>query len=334
MRKKSCRNGGNMSKIICDVCGTSYQESATQCPICGCARPLDEVHNVVSNDQKIVKPENYTYVKGGRFSKANVQKRLNGAAPVEIASNTKVGRQANSKLNKGDTGLVIAVCALLLAIIAVVIYIAVHFFAASDSNNNVDQPIQQTTTQAIETEAPTEAMKLCTGIVLSQTEVTLTSLGETVTLDVILTPDDTTDTLRFESADDLVATVTDNGTIEAVAVGEAVITVSCGEITAQCRVICNWVDAPTEPVTEPIGDVVTYLAPYKINKQDVSISVGETFQLKLTDANGEIVPVVWSPAVADICSVDGNSVTGQIKGRVEISTTYNGETYTCIVRVR
>ena len=32
-----------MSKIICDVCGTSYPESANQCPICGCVRSGDAV---------------------------------------------------------------------------------------------------------------------------------------------------------------------------------------------------------------------------------------------------------------------------------------------------
>jgi len=27
-----------MSKIICDICGTSYPETAESCPICGCSR--------------------------------------------------------------------------------------------------------------------------------------------------------------------------------------------------------------------------------------------------------------------------------------------------------
>ena len=26
-----------MSKIICDICGTSYPETEERCPICGCA---------------------------------------------------------------------------------------------------------------------------------------------------------------------------------------------------------------------------------------------------------------------------------------------------------
>ena len=27
-----------MSKIICDICGTSYPDTADCCPICGCSR--------------------------------------------------------------------------------------------------------------------------------------------------------------------------------------------------------------------------------------------------------------------------------------------------------
>ena len=60
-----------MSKIICDICGTSYADTATQCPICGCVRPAEP--------QPVPEEENnssaYTYVKGGRFLKSNVKKR-------------------------------------------------------------------------------------------------------------------------------------------------------------------------------------------------------------------------------------------------------------------
>ena len=31
-----------MSKIICDICGTTYPESADICPICGCSRDAAE----------------------------------------------------------------------------------------------------------------------------------------------------------------------------------------------------------------------------------------------------------------------------------------------------
>ena len=54
-----------MSKVICDICGTSFPESATQCPICGCVRPAEVVSVPETEEEKT----GYTYVKGGRFSK-------------------------------------------------------------------------------------------------------------------------------------------------------------------------------------------------------------------------------------------------------------------------
>ena len=27
-----------MSKIICEICGTTYPETASHCPICGCSK--------------------------------------------------------------------------------------------------------------------------------------------------------------------------------------------------------------------------------------------------------------------------------------------------------
>ena len=67
-----------MNKIVCDICGTSYAESANQCPICGCVHSGDvqRVTNEINSDGKV--STGYTYVKGGRFSKNNVKKRSNG----------------------------------------------------------------------------------------------------------------------------------------------------------------------------------------------------------------------------------------------------------------
>lgn len=64
-----------MRKIVCEVCGTSYPETASACPICGSARSVDA--RILVDDSGDSSPETptYTYVKGGRFSKKNVRKR-------------------------------------------------------------------------------------------------------------------------------------------------------------------------------------------------------------------------------------------------------------------
>lgn len=328
-----------MSKIICDVCGTSYQESAMQCPICGCVRPVDIASEVDTGDTNVSRTEKYTYVKGGRFSRANVQKRNQGLLRDDAGQAERAATASPAKGSKSDKGLVIAVCALLLAIIAVVIYIVLHFFAPNDNNagmptnaqNNADS---QTTAES--SLADTVDSILCTEIVLSDKEVTLTSEGATHLLNVVLTPADTTEELLFVSEDESVATVSEDGEIVAVAAGETAVIVTCGDASAQCRVVCNIAEDPTGEVavpTEPVGD---FKAPYRLSDKDgdATIIVGQTFELKLLDANGEVIPVTWSATIADICTVEGNSVTGALKGKTELSATYDGETFTCIVRVK
>ena len=64
-----------MSKIICDVCGASYPDTAAQCPICGNAKS-----DAAAAMGTVGTPydENYAYVKGGRFSHSNVRKMNSG----------------------------------------------------------------------------------------------------------------------------------------------------------------------------------------------------------------------------------------------------------------
>ena len=115
-----------MSKIICDVCGTSYPDTATQCPICGCVRPAD-AHCVSAGEQKETE-KTYTYVKGGRFSKKNVRKRnMNKQTPSAARAVEPVSSEDESE-KKSNKGLVITAIVLLLAIIAVVLYLAVRYF--------------------------------------------------------------------------------------------------------------------------------------------------------------------------------------------------------------
>ena len=61
-----------MSKIICDVCGTRYPDTAEQCPICGCPKPESVDYDTVSDDYAEY-DSGAASVKGGRFSKANVK---------------------------------------------------------------------------------------------------------------------------------------------------------------------------------------------------------------------------------------------------------------------
>lgn len=68
-----------MSKIVCDVCGTRYPDTAEQCPICGHIRESAgrTVEDVLMMEDFRTEPRQKT--RGGRFSKSNVKKRTQGS---------------------------------------------------------------------------------------------------------------------------------------------------------------------------------------------------------------------------------------------------------------
>lgn len=72
---------------------------------------------------------------------------------------------------------------------------------------------------------------------------------------------------------------------------------------------------------------------YTISHTDVSIAQGESFSLKLKDSSGSTASVTWTVKHPSVASVSGNTVTGVGAGTTTVSTTVDGTTYSCIVRV-
>ena len=58
-----------------------------------------------------------------------------------------------------------------------------------------------------------------------------------------------------------------------------------------------------------------------------------SFNLRLKDSNGKTLEVEWTADKDGIVTIEGNKITGIAVGETEISTTYEGTTYICIVRV-
>lgn len=77
----------------------------------------------------------------------------------------------------------------------------------------------------------------CTGITLSATELTLAA-GESQTLIATVEPSDTTDVVAWNSSAPSIVSVT-GGKVTAIASGEAVITATCGNMTASCNVVAD-----------------------------------------------------------------------------------------------
>ena len=260
-----------MNKVYCDVCGTAYSEKDTHCHNCGCARPANENLNKDSYSES----ESYSYVKGGRFSKANVRKRNQEKLYNEVSPQMDTQHEIpHDNEDKTDKGLAIAVCILLLAIVAVVIYIVTRFYIQAPVNNESNHEQNQ--------QLPVESSTSASLVPETTVEIEIPTTEETA------------------------------------------------EPTVDQTV------SPTE--TEPTVNSNYYIAPYTLStekrKNDVTIYRRGTFELKMYDATGELMDVEWIVADTNICSVEGNVVTGLKVGKTTVYVIIDGITYSCVVRVK
>ena len=270
-----------MSKIICDVCGTRYPDTADQCPICGHIR---ETNGKTAEDAIVMdeaRPEPRTKVAGGRFSKANVKKRTEGtmqyeAEPVKskepkaskaakmaedarpkrkekvVASEDKQNQKANRILN-------ILLVVVILALLLVTGYIFTQFVLPGLSKPEpTTAPIETLPeiTEPLETAEPTYP---CEELILVEPEKPFVEYQEKRLINVEVKPGNTTDKLTFTSGNELIATVDSEGCVTALAEGQTVITVACGDVKVEYNVVCLFPgvdikpgEVPTDPPpTEP-----------------------------------------------------------------------------------
>ncbi len=316
-----------MSKIICDICGTSYPETAKQCPICGCVRPGDvqRVTNEVKSNGNV--STGYTYVKGGRFSKTNVKKRTHAQTHTTAASKSSSRNRNSNNSEKDNRGLVITAIVLLLAIIGVVIYLALEIFVPySDPNGD---STQNTSGQQVEKLA-------CESIHLDVDTILFEQLGEGRLLQFTLQPKDTTDVLSFRSENEAVATVDKNGMITAVSEGTTTIVISCGKVTQSCTVTVqkpdstdpSGTDNPTLP-DEPTKPAQTL----RLNRTDITFKYkGESWVLY----NGDIAKnlITWSSDDESVVTfADGKAVAvGNNPDGVMVHAEYEGQKVSCLIR--
>ena len=332
-----------MSKVICDVCGTSYPETTTQCPICGCAKN--------TTNQTTAQPDDadgtgYAPVKGGRFSKNNVRKRSQGTPPQrqtqpqpQPKSQPKPQPKPQPKKSEEGEGankiLVAIVVVLLLAIVAVVIYIGVRFLA---NLGGLDLPGDTGSSQTENTQpSETDPVEIkCQSIRIEglpdDNLVELVAEGKKWMLTVEKFPAETTDALTFVSSDITVATVNENGIITAVGGGTCTITVSCGGKTLVVAVHCSFGEQlpPTTtvpPVTIPEGFEL------KLNRSDFTLSKeGETWTLYKETMGVKPSDITWVVDNPEVATVVNGKVTGVDRGTTTVYATYGDMTVSCIVR--
>ena len=340
-----------MSKIICDICGTSYPETAEQCPICGTVRPVD-IQGIIPDEEPTQPRSGYTYVKGGRFSKANVKKRNmeKNAASMPVVDYEEQEEDEPEKTNKG---LIVTAIILLMAILAVMIYIGLRFFAGDVSNPESGlvetKPIESTAPDG--TTETTELLIPCTGLSVnnySASRIQLYAVGEFFKLDIRTEPSDTTDQLVFISNDETVATISDTGVVTAMGPGLTSIEIQCGDQSWETLVYCDIQEETTEPTTQPTTEPTTEpsepmnqytLDDIKLNvfqkneldQYDMTMKVGDTWKIYIGNIPLEEMEFVVDNT--DIAKMEGANVVGVGPGVTYLHAKYGDLEVVCKISV-
>ncbi|MDE6649416.1 MAG: Ig-like domain-containing protein [Muribaculaceae bacterium] len=161
-----------------------------------------------------------------------------------------------------------------------------------------------------------------TKVELDQTAVTLQE-EETVTLKAKVSPKDATDqTVTWESSDEDVATVTDEGVVTAISAGTATITATSGKVSATCEVT---VEAPFVAV-----ETIT------LDKTTAKVEEGKTVPLRadVRPVAATNRTVTWTSSDEAVATVDSKGIVTGVKAGTAVITAKAGEkTATCTVTV-
>ena len=166
-------------------------------------------------------------------------------------------------------------------------------------------------------------------------EFTLTE-GDKDKIEVTVTPDDATNKkVTYESSDESIVKVDENGNIEAVGEGEATITVTTedGKKQVTVTVKVEKKDEPEQPDIPDVPEEPEYTIEV-IDKLEIKQGVTELIYVKVTPNDGSLRPT-FSSADESIAKVDefGN-VTGVSAGTTTIYVSFpNGEVRAVIVTV-
>lgn len=161
-------------------------------------------------------------------------------------------------------------------------------------------------------------------------DFTLRSPGEEAYLAVKNVPEGVT--VTFASNNPAVVSVTADGKVRAESDGQTTIVITVGDVVLESIARCNL--SSTTEGGDTAGQAGAYTGPFKTSHSDVTFSFsGESFTISLTDAEGKAVSgLTWVSGNAGVCTVTGSTVKAVGGGQTTVTATYNGTTYSCIIR--
>ena len=171
-------------------------------------------------------------------------------------------------------------------------------------------------------------------ILLNRADFTLSEIGATWNLGATLSPAGTDVKVEWTSSDEGVATVDETGTVTAVNRGNCVVTAAAGGAKAECIVRVTATAPAGSTGTSTGGEGGTSSGSVSLSHTDVTISSAssESFTLVVRGATGE---ATYSSSDTAVATVDtSGKVTAIGKGTATVYVSVDGQTLSCIVRVR
>ena len=350
-----------MSKIICDICGTTYPDTSECCPICGFSNdssvelPVSDYSEEVSLEEMDVNtstaPASARKKEIFDFDEVNMEEE-----PEEEYSEQDYDEEEEEEEPRHNTLAIVLLTTLIVVLLGVAAFIYLRYFLPNmgkDENVATTEVIQEmeTTAETAEATVPCQQMGM-----LSAAIAELNAEGQQFLLHVKAFPENTTDQIIYTSEDESIATVTEDGKITAVSEGETKIIISCGKVVMDCPVIVKYVEETVPPTTEetvpeetaaettpaaeatgaeeqaPQSGTNLKNVTLKLKQKDIKLGVYYYHELVL-DCDLKPEEVTWSSEHPHIATVDekGN-VTAVKEGTTSITAKYGDQEVQCIVR--
>lgn len=263
-----------MSKIMCDVCGTVFQDTAACCPICGWTPE--------GKEPKPQAPQNADYDLGEdeELPEPLTRRKIIGFGHIPQPQNPDEEPEQQPENRGFNSPMVIG---LVVVIVFLLLGMGVLFFGFLLPGKNAEKAAATTAaTEAPTAETITEAPTIpCTGLVLTSGKAELVEHGQNFLIHLQLMPEDTTDVVTYKSENEEVATVSDSGKITAVGEGDTAIVIVCGSQMIRSNVSVHY--QPEESTT-----VETTAATEETSESTESSEATEaTEEAKATEATTE-----------------------------------------------
>jgi len=352
-----------MNKIICDICGSTYPETADQCPICGSSREfgIEDLEYIPEKMPEYV-PE--VKKKTGIFSAAAKMTRESlyemddpgSDPPLDILPEVDRSDLFDDQTPKHHVNyfVVILLSLLIGACVIASVFLLFRYYLPHQFSWETEPRHSETKQTVSETTLPEETTVPCTGIVLTSGVPEITRIGQYWLLHVLVTPEDTTDQLTFTSSDESVVTVTPEGRLCSVGEGTTTVVISCGTEQIMCQVTVKLPQEETEPgaqteqneerrtdgpaqteadvASESTEETAETQIILKLKQTDISFTKkGVTFLLQL-DCDLRPEDVTWLTLDPDVAICHDGLVTVLGKGTTRIVAQYGDQQVYCIIR--